>query len=342
MDYFCETLDQLKASLANNGFGVMPVLLPCEIRHMDISKFLMLEYLTANTPYPIRREDVPSWQNIRHLYPSHSMLLNHYVGHAGYVWDLRQNRTIANIFASLYGCQTKDLLVSFDGMSIHFPPEWSDNANRGVAERGRNWAHVDQSYFDDTPVFQSYVSEGAVLPGDATLKVLRGSHKLQLQARKFLSEKYAGNPKKLKDMHSNWFKLEEDEYQWYLSQCEEISIINPPGSIIIWDSRTIHWGVQSSRTRNRPNTRHCVYLSYSPRSYISPSKLASTLKKRILAFEDMRMTTHRAHDPKIVGKHPDTHGKGVPDFPPLPPPPLTELGMCLIGYPPLSNKRFFV
>ena len=54
----------------------------------------------------------------------HSMLFQHWnIGHAQVVWDLRQKRKIAQIFSTLWNVPIEELLVSFDGLSFHPPPE---------------------------------------------------------------------------------------------------------------------------------------------------------------------------------------------------------------------------
>ena len=52
------------------------------------------------------------------------MLLQHWkVGHSQFIWNLRQNPKIVNIFAKIWDCKQDELLTSFDGASFHLPSE---------------------------------------------------------------------------------------------------------------------------------------------------------------------------------------------------------------------------
>ena len=96
----------------------------------------------------------------------------------------------------------------------------------------------------------------------------------------------------------------------------------PKGSLVLWDSRIIHCGVESVRGREKQNFRAVCYVSYGPRAHAS----AKDLVKKRKAFEDLRMTTHWAAKPKLFGKNPRTYGGVVPDVPEPKKPKLTPLG----------------
>jgi hypothetical protein len=52
------------------------------------------------------------------------MLLQHFsLGHMKPVWDIRQHNKVCETFEKIWDIPKNDLLVSFDGLSVHLPPE---------------------------------------------------------------------------------------------------------------------------------------------------------------------------------------------------------------------------
>jgi hypothetical protein len=267
----------------------------------------------------ITQDNESSWRTFYDLFPLHSMLIQHWgIGHAQFVWNLRQSDKILNIWKHFWN--TDELIVSFDGLSIHLPPETTNRGWYNVDKGG--WLHSDQSYVD--PGFQciqSWVTAYDVNVGDATLSFLEGSNKYHTEfASKF----------KVTDK-SNWYRLNaEEEYDFYIKEkgCARKAIQCPKGSLVFWDSRTIHCGQEAIKGRAIPNFRCVVYLCYSPRSYAKKK----TLEKRIKYFKEMRMTTHWPHKVKVFSKVPRTYGKTIPNLKALPQPQLSEEGLKLVGY----------
>jgi hypothetical protein len=66
----------------------------------------------------------------------------------------------------------------------------------------------------------------------------------------------------------------------------------------------------------------------TPRSRASEA----ALKKKRNAFEEVRVCTHRPHEPKLFPKTPGTYGKELPTFNPIKQPTLTEIGLKLAGF----------
>lgn len=58
----------------------------------------------------------------------------------------------------------------------------------------------------------------------------------------------------------------------------------------------------------------------------------ANIRKRIKAFEELRMTSHWPCNPKLFAKHPRTYGAELLETTDIPKPEITELGMRLIGY----------
>lgn len=256
------------------------------------------------------------------LYPKHGMLLQHWgVGQAQWVWDVRAHPAVVEAFATLWQCDPKELICSFDGISYAPPHEVT---KRGYY-RGNDWFHRDQRYTavpqQAAECYQGWVTAHDVRPGDATLTYLEGSHLLQ---REFV----AAFPDAILKSKDDWLKLDEKQLAWYKERCPVRLVSCPAGSLVLWDSRTIHAGKEALKDRAQPNERLVVYVCMTPREKASDA----VLKKRIKAFEEQRMTSHWPHRCKLFPLLPRTYGGEIPKVRKLAPPVLDEVGRCLVGY----------
>jgi len=106
----------------------------------------------------------------------------------------------------------------------------------------------------------------------------------------------------------------------------------PAGSLVLWDSRTIHAGKEALPGRARPNDRIVAYVCCTPRSR-APQRI---IDKRVKYFEEMRMTSHWPHKCRVFGKNPQTYGAPLPDVRELQAPMLNDVGRALVGYPTIA------
>jgi hypothetical protein len=307
----------LYKTLKKYGVAVIPrVLDEKECDEMLSKTWDFYEHITQDWDTPIDRDNEKSWRSFYDLFPLHSMLIQHHgIGHAGVNWWLRQNIKIVQIYALLWKCDPEDLLVSFDGNSLHMPPEIT---NKGWHRK--TWHHTDQNlHVEDLQCVQSWVTALDVEEGDATLSVLEGSHKIHGDFGETLKTKVKGN----------WYKLSAEEQEYFTSRgCEEVRIKCPKGSMVFWDSRTIHCGVEAVKGRPRSTFRCVTYLCYEPRDNITDANL----RKKVKAFEENRTTSHWPCYPKLFGKNPRTYGAELKTITPAPKPEMTPLGMRLAGY----------
>ena len=313
------TAETLKATLEQHGVAIIPSVLNTEeCQHLYDGVWKFYEHISQKWDTPIQRTDNKTWKGFYDLYPMHSMLVQHWnVGHAQFAWDARQNPKVVAPFAALW--KTDDLIVSFDGSSFHLPPE---DTRKGWY-RGGSWLHTDQRLSDSTfKCAQAWVTPLEVRPGDATLTFLRGSHKYHGEfAQRF---KHTENK-------SDWHMLEgQAEHDFFLKekQCEHMCIACPAGSIVFWDSRTMHAGIEPQSERAKPNERMAIYVCYVPRSRATPKQL----EKKRKALKELRTTSHWPEYAKLFGKTPRTYGKALPEVVSIEPPVLTELGKKLGGW----------
>jgi ectoine hydroxylase-related dioxygenase (phytanoyl-CoA dioxygenase family) len=231
--YTC-TLQTLKATLDEYGVAIIEnVLDDTECAGLLKGMWSSLEQISSAWETPIRQDDPATWRGLFNLLPMHSMLLQHWqIGHAQAIWDVRQNAKCIEVFETLWQCAAKDLLVSFDGCSFAMPPEVT---KRGWY-RGNTWFHTDQSY--TTPEFrcvQGWVTALDVNEGDATLAFLEKSH---------LHHADFANTFGITDK-ADWYKLngkEQEAFYLETKKCALKKIVCPKGSMVLWDSRTIHCG----------------------------------------------------------------------------------------------------
>ena len=261
-----------------------------------------LGHLTKNTDYPIIKEDTNSYKTLFKFIPSHGYLLQHYdVGQNPMSWEIRQNDNVINEFKNLYhnkirnGIQyTKDmqLLTSFDGIAISLPPEYT---NRGYFRNGiqHEWFHTDQSYNrSKCEIIQGEINLFDVNEGDSTLRFLRSSHKYHSDF------KHENDISKYKN--GDWCKLEESDKEFYIDKLSnkydnyDICVKTKAGSLVLWDSRTIHCGIEPQRNRKNINIRCCIYVCMTPKDWLINSK--KTLKRRINVFEKHRTSNHYPND----------------------------------------------
>jgi len=97
--------------------------------------------------------------------------------------------------------------------------------------------------------------------------------------------------------------------------------------LILWDSRTVHYGSEAIKGRPSPNIRTTLYVSYSPRSKCTQA----ILDKRIDYFENRVMTNHWAHDPIPKPTKP-TYGVLPAEIRSIVPPNIPPVYKHLIGY----------
>lgn len=207
-------------------------------------------------------------------------------------------------------------MVSFDGLSFNLPPEVT---KRGW-NKGNTWYHTDQSFTNDKfSCIQSFVTGLDINDNDATLSFIEGSNK-------FHSE--FGYKNAITDK-SDWYKLTKEQEAFYYDKgCVAKNIKCPKGSLVLWDSRTIHCGIEANKQRTMPNIRAVIYVCYMPRSICN----VANIRKKQKAFTELRATTHYPCKIKLFAKTPRTYGGEIPEITTIDKPVLNELGKRLAGF----------
>lgn len=279
-EYYC-SINTLNTTIQKYGVAVIPNILNYdEIKQSRQEMWDYLGYLTQKFNNPITEYNQNSWVNYYHLCPLQDMLLQYWkVGHSQWVWNLRQHPQIIKIFSHFWQCLPEDLLVSFDAVSIHFPPEITKIGQ--FQQHTNDWYHVDQSSEKvGFHCLQSYINLYDTQEGDSTLSFLERSH---LYHQDFFQHYQ-------KKVTKDWYQFTSEELSFF-SHCPEKAVLAPAGSLVLWDSRLVHQGILCSRNRNKSNIRAVVYICMTPRHKASEKQL----RKKQTAFNQMRMTTHWPH-----------------------------------------------
>ncbi len=256
-------------------------------------------------------DDRSNWEE---AFPMHNKM-GIFAGPAGQtqaMWDLRQDPRIVTIFANIWN--TNDLVVSMDGLSFMCPPE----IREGYIEP---WPHVDQLILrrqDDVThsnkVPAEFVSESLLktkpftiqgqflfedsLDGDGGFYCIPKSHLRFTEFAPELEIILATTPSKDRRNARHKFLLE-----FFDSRNDESGnsycmkhIIAPRGSLILWDSRTVHWNQNASKDRpyiDSPKVRMVGYLCYVPKARL-------TDEAKILRREAFEKGVSTGHSPSSV------------------------------------------
>lgn len=312
---FNTTLNNVNKYLDEHGVAVIPnVLTEEECVKLRNDVWDEIKHVTKNR-FDIN--DTKTWRNFYDFYPLHSMLLQHFsLGHMQPIWDIRQHPEVGTVFSKIWGVPVDELLVSFDGLSIHLPPE---KTNKGWY-RDNDWFHTDQSFEKKGKhCIQGFINLYPVNEKDASLKFLEKSHKYH--------EEFNDIHKPICD--GDWYKLKDKEVEFYKNKgCTDYAVKAGVGSLVLWDSRTIHQGKEAEKTRKEENFRIVVYVCMMPRH----TSNIKALSKKMKAFKELRVTNHWANDPKLFPKTPRTYGGELKEFNNIHPPQLNEIGMKLAGF----------
>jgi hypothetical protein len=254
-----------------------------------------------------KMDDRSNWKE---TFPMHNKL-GIFAGPAGQtqvMWDVRQDPRIVAIFAQIW--KTTDLIVSMDGMSIMCPSEIRE-------EYFGPWPHVDQgtnkrqdgATHNNLPPI-GFVSESSLstqpftiqgqflfedsFDGDGGFYCIPKSHLRFEEFSPFLEA--------LETLDAPWSEKTQikDDYLRALFGKEGAEntatypmthVTASRGSLILWDSRTIHWNQHPKKERpfsECPRVRMVGYLCYVPKQRLSDPVKALRFK----AFEEGVSTGH--------------------------------------------------
>lgn len=201
------------------------------------------------------------------------------VAHEQFIWDIKQEPGVVSTFEQIWN--TEEIVASYDGFNLSVP--MLDRPRTHVLNKP--WPHADQSplrpYFH---CIQGIVNLAPNGPDDGGLMVLERSNLYY----KELWEKF--DHKKGPDGWHTWDQqnVDEEMCDWLVNEkgCKYVKVCAEPGDLLLWDSRTIHYGAQPTSQ----NDRVAAYVCYKPAAY-----LTDELKQIRKQCWDAKMGT--THDP---------------------------------------------
>jgi ectoine hydroxylase-related dioxygenase (phytanoyl-CoA dioxygenase family) len=212
---------------------------------------------------------------------------NYGVVHERFMWEARMEPKILDAFAKVWG--TEELLVSFDSLNVTLP---------NLKPARAPWPHIDQAPRKrGMHCVQGIINLSHAGPEDGSLVVIPGS---QAMVEEYFDTKT--DPKTWEWKDNRYF--DEEEMQWFFKRgLKPIKVLAEPGDLILWDSRTIHWGGEP--TEKSDTIRTVIYAAYTPANMATKEALAE--KKRV--FDAYGATTHWPHDNiklrELVARRPD-------------------------------------
>ncbi|KAH3685934.1 hypothetical protein WICPIJ_003088 [Wickerhamomyces pijperi] len=210
-----------------------------------------------------------------------STYTNYCVPHEDFFWRLRNEPGFKDAFAKYWG--DDKLLVSFDAINVSLPGYKSDDL-----KTTKPWPHVDSSpYRNGLTCIQGIAALAPAGEKDGSLIVYKNSHK-------YIEEffKNGGIPEEKWHPADN-VQLSTEELENFLKlypDVEKLKVHVEPGDLILWDSRTIHYG--AAPDDDSDVIRTIAYISYSPASFATEEALAA--KNEV--FKQWGGTTHWAFD----------------------------------------------
>jgi len=169
---------------------------------------------------------------------NHGIIQTHNAGHQEHAWYIRTRPNVINIFQHIWN--TKDLIVSFDGMCYMSPTDHYEDY----------WMHTDQSPTDTS--FRCYQGFVALTDNEhKTMKVCDNTHLIYDAYVQQYNLKSTSN-----------FNIIHEEYCKPLVQT---SLSVKKGSLVIWDSRLFH----QNHCGDIGNTEERIvqYVSYMPKEH---------------------------------------------------------------------------
>lgn len=271
-------------------YGYVAVKVMCETEINDIRNDIWTWLENIGTG--IDRINLNTSIDINDTWPEQTKgIINSYgIGQSKFMWKCRVHDNVIRVFQNLWGM--RDLITSFDGACII--PLTKDFT---IPSRNyhTSWAHRDQSPLINV---RMCIQGGLNIydnleEDDGGFVVWEGSHTIN----------WASIDEKANNIKHHWYRIKNDSICMnYLNiHCQSKIIRVPAGTMILWDSRTIHENIKP--TIHATNPRMVVLICMTPRSFASEQ----TLHKRRECFMNHRTTTHIPHElticPDILGRY---------------------------------------
>ncbi|GAA5920176.1 hypothetical protein JCM6882_005455 [Rhodosporidiobolus microsporus] len=280
-----------RADLERDGFVVIPdVVSAAKAAEYTEKGLKWLESFELG----FKRDDPSTWRQ-QHLPDKNQggLVATHAVAHEDWVWEARQEPALLDKFEQLWG--TDKLLVSFDAVNLSLP---IGPHARADLEPTPPWPHIDQEpYPKDRPSLQLELVQGFLQctpcgPEDGGLIVVKGSHNKMAQ----MLGKEGGIYKAEMDKgERNFYSFTASDVKAFEAQgCEVIKVCAPAGSLVLWESRLIHYNCPPTADQ----WRHVIYTCYAPKSWATED----AVERKKVAFAEWKRTSHWPHQTVVLDR----------------------------------------
>lgn len=283
--------------LKEKGYAVIPsVLDEQEVEQYKAKMWDTLGSMTASDVYKRgvntkfdRSIDNYEQYKMSDLFPhKHGILESYRMNHCEAARDARKEPKILEVMTALYG-DTR-LVCSMDRINWKFPGKQYKSQE--------DWPHCDQNPRKLGPrCVQAYLDINGTLndqePGN---RFYEGSH---LVFHKF-TKPYRGLDE------TDWFKPGLAEIT-QISEKYKLPLVKPlcpAGSLVLWDSRTIHSPHDGTDFERGRSVFYVCYLPYQPETFTRQEE-----QKKKDAFLAMNATRHTPFPQSCFGKYARTYGK---------------------------------
>lgn len=247
--------------LESDGYCVIPDIVgPTAVKDMLDG---MWEWVSL---WGIDKEDSNTWvpKKATEWIPGHKngIIQQHSASHTRPAWQARSEPGVLDVFANIWDCKISDLEPSYDAINFGYVASSSKPKPNYHTDQGSHRVGLWQ-----VQGFVALTPQGSDTKNGA-LMVRHGSHKNH--SNFFIN---SGKSTKGKD----WYKYTPEELEEYfpLHTFPEVHVDAAPGSLVLWDSRTIHYGRQP-------------YLPKMKSSKASKSKSTSDLKKVVERAKEVK------------------------------------------------------
>lgn len=222
-------------------------------------------------------ENPETWTKAHLPVQSKISTFNQYaVTHEKFMWDARMEPGVLDAFAKLWG--TDELLASFDALNVTLP-------NRKDIPRKTPWEHVDQSPLRrGLHCIQGIINLSEAGDEDGGLTVYPGSHR-------YTEEYFDTQTDSSTWSHDDFYPFAGDALDYFKEKgIQPLKVNAEPGDLIVWDSRTIHYGAEPTERSN--TIRTVIYAAFAPAKLATPEALETKAE----IFKRWGVTTHWPHD----------------------------------------------
>ncbi|KAL6910050.1 hypothetical protein GGI43DRAFT_419603 [Trichoderma evansii] len=250
--------EDFRDELVSQGYAVVKGAVPLErASYYQQKAFEWLRSFDTSLDF----EDLSTWRKAQlPVQTDKNTYENYGVVHERFMWEARMEPGVLDAFSKIWG--TDELLASFDSLNITL-------LNLKIARVPWPYGIINLSHAG---------------PEDGSLVVIPGSHTL---VEEFFDTKT--DPASWEWRDNRYFN--DKDMDWFRGHgLEPRRVIAEPGDLILWDSRTIHWGGEP--TEKSHTIRTVIYAAYAPATLAT--KEAITEKQKI--FDANGATTHWPHD----------------------------------------------